>query len=159
MSAAEGCLAFEYKGTEAEPQNLNWSHVLLVATSANLPASSEPRRSINYHDGLLDPHYLDRPLRRRRQTTARRSCSPCLPSRTSKRLPSSPGLINVSTLEQVERGVAALLSFPVRNEANSRAGLEHYANNFVYISSALTTQRELFSAALRATETRGWTGM
>lgn len=63
------------------------------------------------------------------------------------------GGFNVSTLEQVGRGVARLLNLPVKDEGNPRASLQHYANGFVYISSALTTQRELFGAALKVTGT------
>ena len=63
------------------------------------------------------------------------------------------GHFNVSTLEQVGKGIAALLSLPIENEANPRASLGYYANNFVYISSALTSQRDLFAAALQATGT------
>lgn len=66
---------------------------------------------------------------------------------------SDAGQFNVSTLEQVGRGVAALLSRPVSDEKNPRASLQHYANNFVYISSPSTTQHDLFAAALKATNT------
>ena len=66
---------------------------------------------------------------------------------------SDAGKFNTSTLEQVGRGIAALLSLPITNPANTRASLECYANNFVYISSLLTSQRELLDAALRATGT------
>lgn len=63
------------------------------------------------------------------------------------------GNFNVSTIEQIGRGIAKLLALPVGNEADRRSSLEYYANNFVYISSALTTQRELFASALNATGT------
>lgn len=69
------------------------------------------------------------------------------------------GSFNTSTLEQVGKGIAALLSLPISNPSNTRASLEHYANNFVYVSSFLTTQRELFEAIRRATGTTSadWT--
>lgn len=63
------------------------------------------------------------------------------------------GSFNVSTLEQVGKGVAALLTLPVSAATDARRSLQHYANGFVYISSVLTTQREMFDAALKATGT------
>jgi len=66
---------------------------------------------------------------------------------------SDAGSFNVSTLDQVGRGIAALLSLPVTNEQNPRASLTHYGNNFVYISSAFITQQQLFEAMQRATGT------
>lgn len=64
------------------------------------------------------------------------------------------GCFNVSTLEQVGKGVAGLLALPVKDEKDGRRSLQHYANGFVYISSALTTQREMFQAAVKATGTK-----
>lgn len=47
-----------------------------------------------------------------------------------------------------------MLGLPVKREGESkRASLEHYGNNFVYISSLHVTQRELFASALKATGT------
>lgn len=65
---------------------------------------------------------------------------------------SGAGLFNSSTQEQVGRGLAALLSLPV-SSPNRRASLEHYANNFAYISSFLLTQQKLFEAVKEATHT------
>ena len=66
---------------------------------------------------------------------------------------SDAGSFNTSTLEQVGKGIAALLSLPLENAESPRESLRHYANKFIYISSFLTTQRALFDAALRATGT------
>ena len=63
------------------------------------------------------------------------------------------GRFNTSTLEQVGKGIARLLSLPISNPEDSRRSLGYYANNFVYISSLHTTQAELFEAAQRATGT------
>lgn len=65
---------------------------------------------------------------------------------------SGAGPFNSSSQEQVGRGMAALLSLPVTS-SNSRASLEHYTNNFVYISSFLLTQKRLFEAVKQATDT------
>lgn len=64
------------------------------------------------------------------------------------------GAFNTSTLAQVGRGVARLLSLPIQNEANPRASLSHYANGFVYISSFVVEQPQLFEAVVRATGTK-----
>ena len=63
------------------------------------------------------------------------------------------GKFNTSTIEQVGKGVAALLCLPIRDAERPRVSLEYYANNFGYISSFLTTQQELFEAVLKATRT------
>lgn len=65
---------------------------------------------------------------------------------------SGAGPFNSSSQEQVGRGLAALLSLPVTSP-NSRASLEHYSNNFAYISSFLLTQQSLFAAVKEATHT------
>lgn len=65
---------------------------------------------------------------------------------------SGAGPFNNSSQEQVGRGMAALLSLPV-NSSNSRASLEHYTKNFVYILSFLLTQKRLFEAVKQATDT------
>lgn len=66
---------------------------------------------------------------------------------------------NASTLEQLGKAVAALLSLPVVNTANPDHSLSHYANSFVYVSSMYITQVEVFEAVRRATGTqdRDWT--
>lgn len=66
---------------------------------------------------------------------------------------SDAGPLNISTLEQVGLGVARILSLPVENAENPRSSLQYYGNNFAYISSALTTQKEVFQAVLEATKT------
>ncbi|KAI7251753.1 hypothetical protein KC319_g3167 [Hortaea werneckii] len=65
------------------------------------------------------------------------------------------GTFNMSTLDQVGLGIARVLGLPIRNEegGSKRASLEHYGNNFVYISSLHVTQRELFASAVKATGT------
>ncbi|KAK5127262.1 hypothetical protein LTR08_004470 [Meristemomyces frigidus] len=71
--------------------------------------------------------------------------------KTAKLFPDA-GAFNVSTLELVGLGITRLLSLPVKSEGNPRASLEHYANDFVYISSALVTQEKVFASVLRATK-------
>lgn len=63
------------------------------------------------------------------------------------------GEFNTSSLEQVGLGIARLLGLPVESEGDERACLEYYGNNFVYISSFLTTQQGLLEAVQRATKT------
>lgn len=65
---------------------------------------------------------------------------------------SGAGPFNSSYQEQVGRGMAALLSLTVTS-SNSRASLEHYTNNFVYISSFLLTQKRPFETVKQATDT------
>ena len=52
-----------------------------------------------------------------------------------------------------------MLSLPITSLGNSRASLEHYANNFIYISSFCINQQEIFDAIQKATNTRDsdWT--
>ncbi|KAK3698583.1 hypothetical protein LTR37_016910 [Vermiconidia calcicola] len=64
------------------------------------------------------------------------------------------GKFNTTSREQVGRGIAAVLSLPIENKEDESASLQHYANNFVYISSFLVTQRQLFDSVLRATGTK-----
>jgi len=63
------------------------------------------------------------------------------------------GSFNTSTLSQVGLGIARLLSLPIENRSNPRGSLQHYGNNFVYISSFLVSQHQLFAAAQKATGT------
>ncbi|KAK5122291.1 hypothetical protein LTR85_004202 [Meristemomyces frigidus] len=69
------------------------------------------------------------------------------------------GPFNQSTLEQVGLGISRLLSLPVENATNPRASLQHYANNFVYMSSFIATQSRILQAVQRATGTQDsdWT--
>jgi hypothetical protein len=64
------------------------------------------------------------------------------------------GKFNVSTMDQIGRGIANLLSLPIKNEEDPRKSLEHYANNFVYISSFLVSQSDLLAAIQRAQGTK-----
>ena len=43
-----------------------------------------------------------------------------------------------------------MLSLPVSDSSNSRASLQHYANNFVYSSSYFVTQTDLLQAIQKA---------
>lgn len=54
---------------------------------------------------------------------------------------------------QVGRAIAKVLSLPITSSENPRASLEHYGNNFIYISSFCVTQLQIFDAIKRATET------
>jgi len=64
------------------------------------------------------------------------------------------GPFNSITLSQAGLGVARLLSLPLTNSANPRASLQHYANNFVYLSSFLVTQQQIFESLQTATGTK-----
>lgn len=74
-------------------------------------------------------------------------------------LVSGTGRFNTSTLQQVGKGVAALLSLPIKDSQNPDHSLSHYANSFAYVSSLYITQSELFEAVKRATGTQDqdWT--
>lgn len=60
---------------------------------------------------------------------------------------------NTASISQVGLAIAKVLSLPVTSTENSRASLEHYANNFIYISSFCTTQAKIFDAIKKATNT------
>ncbi|GAB7361068.1 hypothetical protein MBLNU230_g1108t1 [Neophaeotheca triangularis] len=61
-------------------------------------------------------------------------------------------LTSVTTWPQLGRGVAALLSLPIKPESgNGEACLDVYRNKMVYINSFTVTQREMFDSALRVT--------
>ena len=66
---------------------------------------------------------------------------------------SGAGSFNTSSINQVGLGIAKLLSLPITSSSNPRASLEHYANNFVYISSFQVTQDKLFDSIKRASNT------
>jgi len=65
-------------------------------------------------------------------------------------------VINHSTLPQVGRAVAALLSLPVlpSDGGDAMECLSHYVNKQVYISSFAASQKDMFASALRVTETK-----
>ena len=54
-------------------------------------------------------------------------------------------------MSTVGRAVASLLTLPITSQ--SGASLSDYANGYVYISSFLTTQREILAACQRVTNT------
>ena len=64
------------------------------------------------------------------------------------------GYFNLSTLDRVGEGVKQLLCLPITNPDNPRASLEHYGNNFVYLSSVYTSQQEAFETIQRITKTK-----
>jgi hypothetical protein len=67
------------------------------------------------------------------------------------------GKFNTSTMDQIGRGITSVLSLPIRNEQDPRRSLEHYGNNFVYISSFLVSQQDILSAVQRAQgSNEGW---
>nr|POE94397.1 hypothetical protein CFP56_16637 [Quercus suber] len=62
--------------------------------------------------------------------------------------------ISTSTWPQVGRGVAALLSLPIKPEgSNKEACLEALKNKVVYLNSFTVSQKEMFASALRVTGT------
>ncbi|KAK4507375.1 hypothetical protein PRZ48_001110 [Zasmidium cellare] len=60
---------------------------------------------------------------------------------------------NTASIGQVGLTIAKVLSLPVTSQDNPRASVEHYANNFIYISSFCTTQGKIFEAVKKATST------
>lgn len=60
---------------------------------------------------------------------------------------------NTASISQVGLSIAKVLSLPVTSSDNPRASLEHYANNFIYISSVCTTQAKIFDSVKKATGT------
>ncbi|KAJ8610336.1 hypothetical protein MRB53_038632 [Persea americana] len=63
---------------------------------------------------------------------------------------------NISTMAQVGRGVAALLSLPVTS-ANGRLSLSRFRNSSFYVSSFLASQDDLFAALQKADTKEKWT--
>lgn len=62
------------------------------------------------------------------------------------------GKFNTSTLDLVGLGMARLLSLPITVPSNPRASLEHYGNNFVYLSSFLVSQTQILESIQRVTK-------
>jgi len=60
------------------------------------------------------------------------------------------GSFNTSTLDRIGLSVAAMLSLPISDSLNPRASLQHYANNFLYVSSYCVTQTQLLQAIQKA---------
>lgn len=61
--------------------------------------------------------------------------------------------ISISTWPQVGRGVAALLSLPIKAEG-SGTGLEDLRNRIVFMNSFTVNQQEMFESVLRVTGTK-----
>jgi hypothetical protein len=59
------------------------------------------------------------------------------------------GKFNLSSLDRIGECISRLLSLPITNEENPRASLQHYANNFIYVSSFSTTQKGSLEALQR----------
>lgn len=72
---------------------------------------------------------------------------------------SGSGEYNTSSIGQVGRAIAKVLFLPITSSENPRASLEHYANNFIYISSFCVTQHNIFDAIQKATKSSNadWT--
>ncbi|KAI1802336.1 NAD(P)-binding protein [Daldinia bambusicola] len=62
--------------------------------------------------------------------------------------------MNTTTLPQVGRAVAKLLSLPVEPEKEGAPSLSSYKNKFVYVSSFRLSQKDMFAAVLRVTGTK-----
>jgi hypothetical protein len=75
------------------------------------------------------------------------------PFEKTAKIATDSGNFNLSTLNRVGEGISRLLSLPVTNPEHPRASLQHYANNFVYLSSFSTSQQEALKSAQRATGT------
>lgn len=73
------------------------------------------------------------------------------PKNRTATLYTDAGPFNSITLPQAGLGIARLLSLPVTDSSNPRASLQHYANNFVYLSSFLVTQQQIFESLQAAT--------
>ncbi|KAL7624633.1 hypothetical protein AAE478_006202 [Parahypoxylon ruwenzoriense] len=67
--------------------------------------------------------------------------------------------INTTTWRQSGRAVAGLLSLPIDPEKEGGASLSGYKNRFVYVSSFLVSQKDMFDVVLRVTGTKAseWT--
>lgn len=69
------------------------------------------------------------------------------------------GRFNLTSLDRAGEGVTKLLTLPIENKENPRTSLQHYANNYAYLSSLSTTQRGALDAMQRITGTtdNDWT--
>ncbi|TVY59674.1 hypothetical protein LSUE1_G007277, partial [Lachnellula suecica] len=67
--------------------------------------------------------------------------------------------ICTTTWPQIGRAVAALLSLPIKSEANEAACLENFRNKLVYINSFNISQKDMLKSALCVTGTKesNWT--
>ncbi|KAK6825033.1 hypothetical protein PG987_012527 [Apiospora arundinis] len=66
--------------------------------------------------------------------------------------------INTITMPQNGRAVAHLLSLPIKSSGEAPS-LEAYKNKFIYVSSFLVSQKDMFESVLRVTDTKeeDWT--
>ena len=72
---------------------------------------------------------------------------------TKAKMAPGSGKFNITSLDRIGLGISRVLSLPITNKENSRASLEHYANNFLYLSSFSTTQQDSLEALQRVTGT------
>jgi hypothetical protein len=77
-----------------------------------------------------------------------------MPARTATLLDGGIGKFNTTTKSTVALAVARLLSLPERSP--SECSLSDFADGFCYISSFLTSQKEVLAAVQRVTETSAW---
>ncbi|TKA63785.1 hypothetical protein B0A55_09097 [Friedmanniomyces simplex] len=56
------------------------------------------------------------------------------------------GAFNASTMDRIGLAVTRTLSLPITDNSNPRASLQHYANNFLYVSSFCVTQKQVLQA-------------
>ncbi|TKA59570.1 hypothetical protein B0A55_11285 [Friedmanniomyces simplex] len=63
---------------------------------------------------------------------------------------SDAGAFNASTMDQIGLAVTRTLSLPISDKSNPRASLQHYANNFLYVSSFCVTQKQILQAFQKA---------
>ncbi|KAL9026232.1 MAG: hypothetical protein Q9180_007519, partial [Flavoplaca navasiana] len=61
--------------------------------------------------------------------------------------------ISVTTFPMVGKGVAGLLSLPVKRDAGKKACLEDFANRHCYVASFVVSQRDMLDSVLRVTKT------
>ncbi|KAK0937999.1 hypothetical protein LTR29_010447 [Friedmanniomyces endolithicus] len=60
------------------------------------------------------------------------------------------GAFNSSTMDRIGLAVTRMLSLPISDHSDSRASLQHYANNFLYVSSFCVTQKQILQAFQKA---------
>jgi len=61
--------------------------------------------------------------------------------------------VSLSTVPQLGRAVARLLSFPIETPAGGGPSLSDYKNSFIYIRSVSVSQNDLLASAQRVTKT------
>ncbi len=81
-----------------------------------------------------------------------------IPDRKATILDDGTNTINTTTVPQVGRAVARLLSLPI-DTSSSSPSLSDYKNKFIYINSFLISQNDMLASVQRATNTKpgDWT--